>query len=80
MPRSKKGPGRGRTGHPLPPRIDASPDEIASVVLGTRPKTTTPAERDYTCEGCGKKVTYPDAYHEDNRCTPCHLEHSMPTA
>ena len=75
MPRTKKGPGRGRPVRPLPPKIDATPERIAEVVLGVRPKrkfTDPPATRDYRCQDCGQVVKYPDTLHEDGRCRPCH--------
>ena len=81
MPRKKKGPGRGRPGSPLAPRIDASAEEIASAVLGARPRPTgqIAETQGHICEGRGKTVDYPETYHQDNQCTPCHLAHSIAT-
>ena len=75
MPRTKTGPGRGRTGRPLPPRIDATPEEIAEVVLGARPKrkfADQPAEREYRCGECKRPVSYPETLYADDLCKDCH--------
>ena len=33
MPRTKKGPGRGRAGRPLPPKIDATMEDMAKAMM-----------------------------------------------
>ena len=59
MPR-KKNP-RGRPSRPLPPRIDATAEEIAEKVLRVKPKrrfTDPPAEIKYKCGQCNRLVAY----------------------
>ena len=64
---------RGRPVKKLcPPRIDATPEEIARAVLkGGRP-TGRVKSRDYRCAACGRAVYYPETLHNDGRCPECH--------
>ena len=74
MSRRKKERGRPLK-RPYPPRIDASPEEIANVVLnakraprfGSEPKRT-----EYRCADCGQQVYYPETLYQDGRCESCH--------
>ena len=73
MPCKRKNP-VGRPPNPLPPRIDATAEEIAHVVLNAgRPKGPV-AGRDYHCADCGKQVVWPDILYDDGRCEGCHRE------
>ena len=55
-----------------PPRIDATPEELARVVLnGGRPKARAKS-RTYRCVTCGRAVFYPATLHNDGRCPECH--------
>ena len=57
-----------------PPRIDASPETIANVVLnaerharfGSEPKRT-----EYRCAECDRPVAYPETLFCDGRCGDC---------
>ena len=71
MPRNKKQIGRPST-RTLPPRIDATPEKIAHVVLnGGRPKG--PVQRkNYFCQDCKRQVAFPETLYNDNRCESCH--------
>ena len=70
MPQKKKE--RGRPNRPLPPRIDATPEEIARVVLNAgRPKGPVKAH-DYFCRDCNRQVAFPDTLYNDHRCESCH--------
>ena len=63
---------RGRPARKYPPRIDATPEEIARTVLnGGRPKGNVKALV-YRCVGCGREVNYPETLHNDGRCPECH--------
>ena len=54
-----------------PPRIDATPEEIARTVLnGGRPKARVKSQ-DYRCCGCGREVHYPETLYRDGRCEGC---------
>ena len=62
----------GRPGRKYPPRIDATPEEIARVVLkGGRP-TGRVKSRTYRCGACGRAVYYPETLYNDGRCPECH--------
>ena len=60
-------------GRPLerkyPPRIDATPKEIARAVLQSPPPADL--EREYTCRGCGRVVFYPETIYRDGQCAAC---------
>ena len=70
MPRPKKPRGRP-TKNPLPPKIDASPEEIAQAFFRAAPsegfKSIT-----YTCAQCGRAVNYPETVFDDGLCSECH--------
>ena len=71
MPRKKKEMGRPME-RKYPPRIDATPEEIAHVVLNAgRPKGPVKA-RDYFCVDCERQVAYPETLYRDGRCENCH--------
>ena len=54
-----------------PPRIDATPEELASVVLnGGRPKESVKGLV-YRCTGCRREVSYPETLYRDGRCEGC---------
>ena len=62
----------GRPGRKYPPRIDATPEEIARLVLkGGRPKARVKG-RTYRCGACGRAVYYPETLYRDGRCPECH--------
>ena len=68
MPRKRKE--RGRPARPLPPRIDATAEEIAQVFLRTPPPGPEIDEsRVYRCLDCGLEVHYPDILYQDGRCS-----------
>ena len=70
MPRQKKE--QGRQPRPLPPRIDAEPEEIVRVVLrGGRP-TGPVKDTDYRCGVCEREVNYPETLYNDGLCPECH--------
>ena len=62
----------GRPGRKYPPRIDATPEEIARTVLNAgRPKARV-KNRTYRCGACGREVQYPESLYRDGRCPECH--------
>ena len=68
----KRNRGQGRPAlHTLPPRIDASPEDIASVFFRS-PGTTDTTPRKYNCRSCGSRVIYPDVLFDDGKCGRCH--------
>ena len=70
MPRRKRE--RGRPMKRLyPPRIDATPEEVAQALFRAPPGFVM-EERDYRCSDCGRGVHYPEVLHRDNRCSGCH--------
>jgi len=76
MPRRKEGPGRGRTGRPLPPRIDATMEEIAKAMLSMPSDHEWEYEKGegkvYQCVACERVVSYPETLFRDGRCERCH--------
>ncbi len=69
MPRDKKERGRPMERR-YPPRIDATPDEIARVMFsGTFPGSGKP--KTYECAHCGREVSYPEVLYDDGRCKEC---------
>ena len=75
MPRKK--PEKGRPlGRKYPPKIDASPEEIAKVFFSTTPNNENLMSRAYTCTQCGREVVYPETLFDGGLCEACH---AMPT-
>ena len=71
MPRSKKQ--RGRPPQPLPPRIDATAEEVARVLLNRPPSgPEVDVEQIYTCGVCVRPVHFPEILYNDGRCEECH--------
>lgn len=69
---------RGRPARPLPPRIDASADELAERMMRTlpigerRPKLVINPDADYHCVVCARPVYYPEILYRDGKCEECH--------
>ena len=55
-----------------PPKIDATPEEVAKVLLNTGPVSGPVSGRDYYCADCKRQVAYPETLYNDNRCESCH--------
>ena len=83
MPKRKKKE-RGRPMKNLyPPRVDATPEEMARTML------SLPAGRKweylkagpkgsvYRCADCEREVYYPDTLYRDGRCETCHAAVSV---
>lgn len=71
MPRAKKE--RGRPARGYPPRIDATPDQLAEVLLRAgRPKQDVDDSRVYRCAECQREVYYPETLYNDGCCPECH--------
>ena len=63
---------QGRPGRKYPPRIDATPEEIAYVVLNSgRPKGPS-KDMDYRCAACERGVYFPETLYNDGLCPECH--------
>ena len=74
---------RGRPSRPLPPKIDASPERIAGVVLNAKRSPRfgdAPTRAEYRCQDCDRQVNYPETLHEDGRCEQCHAAASSSRA
>ena len=56
---------------PLPPRIDASPEELARAMFNSPPSKSSSA-KSYHCERCGRQVSFPEVLNEDGVCMACH--------
>ena len=55
---------------PLPPRIDASPEELARAMFNS-PPPKNPTVKSYLCERCGRQVSFPEVLNEDGVCLVC---------
>ena len=77
---SEKGPkrkkARGRPARPLPPKVDATPEEMARAIFAL------PADHEweydkpdiqpiYRCKACKRLVKYPETLYRDRRCKDC---------
>ena len=75
MPRKKKE--RDRPVRGYPPRIDATPDQLAEVLLRVgRPTEPIDDSKVYRCVVCKRDVYYPDTLYSDGRCPECHATRS----
>ena len=67
MPRKRKE--LGRPARPLPPRVDATAEEIAQVFTRTpAPRSEVDETRVYRCLDCGREVHHPEILYRDGRC------------
>jgi hypothetical protein len=56
----------------LPPRIDATAEEIAQVFMRTPPPgPPVDLEKVYRCVACEREVYYPEILYRDGRCEDC---------
>lgn len=70
MPRQKKP--RGRPARPLPPRVDATPDELAELFMRTPPPgPKVDIERVYRCVDCQRVVEWPEILYRNGKCEQC---------
>ncbi len=72
MPRTKKP--RGRPTRLLPPRIDATAEEVARVLLNRPVPIGEVKEQVYRCAVCERPVYFPEVLYNDGRCEDCHTE------
>ena len=71
MPRAKK-PEKGRPlGHKYPPKIDASPEQIAQRFFRRRPDDDDLVMKAYRCAQCKREVAYPETLFEGGLCAEC---------
>ena len=66
----------GRHPRPLPPRIDATAEEIAQAMFKLPfnyewEYMKTPGGTIYRCAKCGKVVSYPGTLYNDGKCEAC---------
>ena len=59
-------------GTQVPPKIDATPEEVAQVLLNAGPVKGPVSGRNYYCVDCKRQVAYPETLYNDNRCAGCH--------
>ena len=70
MPRKKSEKGRP-LGHKYPPKIDASPEQIAQVFFRKRPLDDGLVIKEYRCAQCKREVAYPETLSEGELCSEC---------
>ena len=74
---SRKKEERGRPVRGYPPRIDATPDQLAEVLLRVgRPTEPIDDSKVYRCVVCKRDVYYPDTLYNDGGCPECHAARS----
>ena len=75
MLRRKKERGRPVTRR-LPPRIDATPEQLAQAMLSLPANHRLRFEQDggteYRCARCNREVHYPETLYNDGYCEECH--------
>ena len=54
-----------------PPKIDASPEEIAQAMFRASPGMAIDVAKVYRCKGCAREVNYPEILYRDGRCEGC---------
>ena len=77
MDRQKKTRGRPLT-RLLPPRIDATPEEMAKALFALPAdhqwRYEQNGDRIYRCLNCEREISYPDTLYRDGRCEDCHTD------
>ena len=71
MPRKKKQRGRPPI-RPLPPKADATPEELAWAFFKARPGDELDMPQKYLCRSYGEVVQFPNILYRDGRCEDCH--------
>ena len=75
MPRKRKE--LGRPARPLPPRVDATAEDMAQAMFAVpadhqwKYPNAGPEGPVYRCVDCGEAVYYPDTLYRDGRCKAC---------
>ena len=57
---------------PYPPRIDATPEQLAQAFFGSSQDTPKRSMSAYRCTVCRREVHYPETLYNDGRCQGCH--------
>ena len=73
--------GRGRPARPLPPKVDATPEQLAQAMFQLPADhqweyLKQDAPKEYHCADCERLVAYPEVLHNDGRCEGCHAQTS----
>ena len=56
-----------------PPRIDASPEELAQAMFRASLDMVVDTDKVYRCKECAREVNYPETLYRDGRCEECHM-------
>ena len=70
MPRKKKPRGRPPI-HPLPPKADATPEELARAFFQGKLGDEAGFPTVYKCGQCQRVVAFPEVLYRDKRCGDC---------
>ena len=71
MPRQMKP--RGRPVRAMPPKVDATPDELATLFMRTPPPgPAVDLGKVYHCGECERVVEFPETLYRDGKCEQCH--------
>ena len=71
MPRKKREKGRPPSSYPLPPKADATADELVKAFFQAKTNDDLDFRLIYHCTGCEKQVKYPETLYRDGRCADC---------
>ena len=71
MPRKKQQRGRPPTTHRLPPKADATPEELARAFFKGKPGDEGDFPMVYRCTSCKRVVSLPETLYRDKRCADC---------
>ena len=64
---------RGRPARTLPPRIDATPEELAERFMQMKPPgPKVDFSKVFRCAECKRKVEWPETLYNDGKCEECH--------
>ena len=71
MPKREKKP----QGRPMekgyPPKIDATPEELAQAMFRAPLDMVVDTDKVYRCKECAREVNYPETLYRDGRCGGC---------
>ena len=70
MAQQKRPRGRPRTTQ-LPPRADATPEELVQAFFQGKPGDELDLPMFYYCAECGEQVSFPEVLYRDKRCKDC---------
>ena len=71
MSSKRRRPGRPPTTHALPPKVDATPEQLARAFFRGKPGDDMDFAMAYHCVTCKRAVHFPEVLYRDNQCQDC---------